>query len=212
LTSFRKIMIEHSLATGDLDAAEALAKEGMKLAEKGQRYGLVWEFRRHLLSIAQQRSDYPALVEHARALWLNRGGETYYDLMANTVPADQWVAFREPMLSDKECPRELAVWAYAREGLWTKVRDIVFDQPLLLAPYQLEIEARFPDETAKLYARFARAMLKDVTNRQTYQQAAGYLVRMQKLGHGDEAKTIARSFIEQYPQRRAMIEELRRVL
>jgi hypothetical protein len=55
-------------------------------------------------------------------------------------------------------------------------------------------------------------MLKDVSNRQTYHAAAGFLIRMQKVGHGEEGKAIARKLIEQHPQRRAMIEELRRVL
>jgi hypothetical protein len=35
---------------------------------------------------------------------------------------------------------------------------------------------------------------------------------MKKLGHAAQAEALARDFIARFPQRRAMVEELRRVL
>lgn len=213
LTTFRVLLIQHYLQEGDLGTARTLAQEGLDATESdGFKYGIALSYHQLLLDIARQENDPKEIVEHARVLWLSRLGHEYYDIMADAVPRDEWVAFRTRLLSDRDCPRDLAAWGYARDSLWVEVRDIVLAQPSLLAPYQLEIEARFPDEAARTYERLAREMLKDVSNREKYREAAGYLVRMQKLGRGDEGKAIARKLIEQHPQRRAMIQELQRVL
>ena len=174
--------------------------------------GTALAYRQLLLMIARRENDLVAIVAHARALWLSFHAQEYYEMMVEAVPRDEWPAFRTLLLSDNDCSRELAAWALAHDGLWPEVRDIVFANPSLLAPYQLEIEARFPDETARAYEQFARKVLKDASNRQTYQAAASYLVRMQRVGRGDEGKALARALIEQYPKRRVMIEELRRAL
>jgi uncharacterized protein YbaA (DUF1428 family) len=212
LTSFRMMLIGRYLATGDLDADEELAEEGIRMVEGQRRPGIVADYRQLLLTLAQQRNDRPGIVKQARALWLSRGENEYYEIMAESVPPGEWVAFRTRLLSDDDCSPRLAAWAYAREELWSEVRNLVSAHPGLLPFYQLDMEKHFPDEMAKLYERLVRKMLKDVSNRQTYQDAAGYLVRMQKFGYGNEGRAIARALIEQYPQRRAMIEELKRAL
>ena len=213
LTTFRMLLIAYHLQEGDRSTARTLAQEGLDATKSdGLQYGVALSYHQLLLDIARRENDNEAIIKHARALWLSRLGHEYYDVMANAVPPDEWAAFQTRLLSDKACPRDLAAWAYARDGLWAEVRDIVLASPSLLAPYQLEIEARFPDETATMYERLAQKMLKDASNRQMYHEAAGYLVRMQKVGRGDEGKAVARKLIEQHPQRRAMIEELRRVL
>jgi hypothetical protein len=70
---------------------------------------------------------------------------------------------------------------------------------------------RFPEQVALIYERGVEKMLQPVTGRATYQEAAEFLRRMKALGKGARAREVADSFIRQYPQRRAMVEELRRV-
>ena len=213
LTRLRIFLIQHHLAAGNLNEAETLAEEGLaQVANDPHRRGIAMDYRELLLAIARQRNDRGQIIKQARSLWLSRGAVEHYDLMVAAVPPDEWATFRTRLLSEPRLSPAMVAWAYAREGMWPQVRDIVFASPGFFAPYQLEMEARYPDETAKLYERLARKMLKDVSNRPTYQEAAGFLARMQELGHGDAGKAVARALIEQHPQRRAMIEELRRVL
>lgn len=213
LTGFRLLLIQHHLDAGDLDAAGTLAQEGLAAVQANNlMHGIAYTYRQLLLTIAQQRDDREAIAAHASSLWLSQGGPEYYDLMVGAVLPEEWAAFRTRLLSDEACSPELAASAYAYEEMWPELRDIVFAYPRLLRSYQLELEAHYPDETAVLYEQLAREMLRRVSNRPTYNEAASYLTRMQKLGHGDEGKAIARALMEQYPQRRAMIEELRRVL
>ncbi len=211
LPRFRKLLIEFYISREDLTMARKLAEEGLAAIGKGNtRHGLALDYRDLILLIAQRQGDTQATIEHARALWLNRRGEAYYDLLTDVVPPEKWPAFRESLLNDRNCTSDLAAWAYAREGLWAKVRDIAVANRRLMMQYQLEMEARFPNETAAAYRRIVENMLSDVSNRLTYSEAADYLVRMQKLGYGDEGRALALFFIEKYPQRRAMIEELKR--
>lgn len=213
LPSFREHLIEFHIARGDLATARQLAEEGVALARKGNNNippRQILGYRDLILQIALQQGDVRTVIEHARELWLRRCGEPYYDLLTDAVPPDQWPDFRERLLNDRNCAPDLAAWAYAREGMWPEVRDIALADRRLLKEYQLEIEARFPHETAAAYRRIVEKLLSDVSDRVTYREAAGYLVRMQKLGHGDEGRALARAYIEKYPQRRAMIEELKR--
>lgn len=215
LTQIRAILIEYHIVHGNLDAALEVIQEGQEeLAQSGGYfYGIALTYRRYLLEIAQDTGDTEAIIDHARVLWLSRVGDVYYDMMKDAIPAAEWPAYREALLSDRACNAELAAWANAHEDLWDKVRDIVLVKPHLLSPYQLEIEKRFPDETADAYQEFARQLLEGTTlNRADYREAAGYLIRMRLLGHEEEGKAAARALIEQYPQRPAMIEELKRVL
>lgn len=59
--------------------------------------------------------------------------------------------------------------------------------------------------------RAAVKMLAGVSNRDTYRDAANLLLRLPALGHGDRAREVATALIQKHPQRRAMVEELRRV-
>jgi uncharacterized Zn finger protein len=215
LDRFRMGLIQYHLERGDLDTALELAEEGLAALVKNSdwpRWRVGLNYRALILAIARQRGDNKAIVEQAQALWLSRGDQEYYTIMKEAMSADEWPGFRDRLLASNQCSDSLTAWAYAQEGMWARVRDLVFSQPSLLPQYQLELEARFPEETATAYERFVEKMLRETSNRQTYQAAASFLIRMQRLGQGDKGKAIARSLIEQHPQRRAMVEELRRVL
>lgn len=214
LTLFRGMLIEHYINEDDLETALALIEDGQEEVHRtgGASYGIDSQYRRYILEIAQKRGETQTVIDQARALWLGRAGQEFFHILKQTVPPTEWPDYREKLVADKVCPPELAAWACAEEGMWSQLRDIVLARPYLLPPYQLEIEKRFPDESSIAYTAIARKMLQDVSNRDTYRTAASFLIRMQKLGHGEEGKAVARQLIDQYPQRRAMIDELKRVL
>lgn len=214
LHPFRKVLINNYINSGDLDAARSLAEEGlMSLKGAGTfQHGTALEYRKLLLTIAQQQGIQEAIREQARVLWLSRRGAEYYAILKDTVPATEWPDFLHRILTSKDCSRDLAAWAYAQEGSWQEVCDLVMSQPSLLPAYQRELEARFPEEMVTAYELWVEEMLKPVTNRSTYSEAANLLMRLQKLGRAEKAKALAKSLCERYPQRRAMIDELHRVI
>lgn len=213
LIRFRAMLIEYYIGRNDLDTALALIREGQdELARPGGYLrGIAFHYQKYMLEISQARGDTKAVIDLARALWLDRAGHEYYDILKQAIPAAEWPAYRDTLLSDKACNVELALWAVAQEGLWSKVRDIALSDRYLLPAYQLEIEKRFPDETADAYVKFARQLMEEASNRDKYREAAAFLIRMRLLGHEEAGKAAARALIEQYPQRPAMIDELKRV-
>jgi hypothetical protein len=214
LTMFRALLIEHYIQQEDLDMALALIQEGQDAldGEGGYRLGIAFHYRQYILEIAQKRGDTKTIIEQARALWLGLKSQDYFHLMKEMIPSETWPEFRDTLLADKTCTPDLVAWACAEEGLWPQLRDVALAHPYLLPPYQLEIENRFPHETAAAYKNYVNKLLDKTSNRDTYREAASFLIRMEKLGHGEEGKAMARRFIEMYPQRRAMIGELKRVL
>lgn len=213
LDRFRMALIQHHFDRGDLETVRALAEEGIALSQQNGRFqprrAIV--YRQFILEAAMRQGDTPAVIEQARTLWLRRQGDNYYVLLQESIPPAEWAAYRDRLLTSKECDDDLAAWAYAREGLWAEVRDLVLDQPHFLEAYHREMEKRFPNETAAAYRRIVVESLAEASNRPTYRAAANYLERMKRLGHAEQAGEIAQAFIKRYPQRRAMIEELQRV-
>jgi len=213
LTRFRAMLIEYYIGRDDLDTALAVIREGQdELARPGGYFrGIALHYQKYLLEIAQARGDTKAVIDQARALWFGRAGHEYYDILKQAIPAAEWPAYRDALLSDKACNIELAAWAAAQEGLWARVRDIALTNRYLLPTYQLEIEKRFPNETADAYVKFARQLMEEASNRDKYREAAAFLIRMRLLGHEEAGKAAARALMEQYPQRPAMFDELKRV-
>lgn len=209
---FRRRLIALYIDRGDLDTAEQLAREGLAAVEKTRSYGHVASYREWLLMIAQRRGDTAGIIAEARQLWLGRGESQYLELLRANVPPAAWESFREELLTDKACRPDMAAHVLAVDGLWSRLLDLVLQSPSLIGPYRGELETRFPDEIADLYARIVVKSLEKTTDRPTYQGAAAYLQRMKTLGHAARAEALARDYIARFPQRRAMVEELRRVL
>ena len=194
------MLIEYHIGRGDLDTAQALIREGQdKLARPGgYLHGIALHYQKYLLEIAQSRGDTKVVIDQARALWLGRAGHGYYDILKGAIPAAEWPAYRDALLSDKACNVELVTWASAQEGLWAKVRDMVLANRYLLPSYQLEIEKRFPDEVAEAYVNFARQIMEKAANRDKYREAAAFLIRMRLLGHEEAGKAAATTFPKPY--------------
>jgi hypothetical protein len=209
---FRRQLIAYYLDHDDLDTAEQLAREGLVDAEQTRAYGHITTYREWLLMIAQRRGDTSSAIAAARKLWLGQGEPKYLDLLRENIPAAEWASFRETLLADKACRPDMAARLLAADGLWPRLLELALRSPYLIGSYRDELETRFPDEIADLYARIVVKTLEKTTDRGTYQNAAATLRRMKKLGHAAQAEALARDFIARFPQRRAMVEELRRVL
>lgn len=210
---FRLALIRRHLEQGGLEAARALARERiMTLSEEGGKRGLVLDYLQEEVEIARAQGDRRAVIEGAAVLWQQGRGNQYYALYREYVPATDWPEMHRRLLTHKETPSYLAAWAYAQDGLWNEVREIALRHPHLIEPYRQELEKRFPEAIATVYQRQIDKLLENVSNRATYQEAASYLSRLKNMGQSELAAQIARGYIERFPQRRAMIEELRKAL
>ena len=214
LPNFRALLIDHHLEQGELDMARALAAEGIAIYEAPDKhlYGLATRFRERLVDIAVLQGDKPTVAKEARQLWQQGREPKRYFQMRDATPPEDWPVVRRVLLKSERTPLELAAWAYAQEELWDEFRQVCLSRRDLLETHRAEMERRFPQDTAEAYSRIVTHLLDPVSNRTTYQQAAHYLVRMKNMGRATEAAALARGYIERYPQRRAMVEELKKAL
>jgi hypothetical protein len=210
--SFRRQLIAYYFDRGDLDTAEQLVREGLAAVEQIRAYGHVTSYREWLLVIAQRHGDMTGVIAEARKLWLGRGEAKYLELLRESIPVAEWESFREALLADEACQPHMAAHLLAADGLWLRLLELILKSPSLIGPYRNDLETRFPDEMADLYASIVTRKLAVTSDRPTYQEAVAYLQRMMLMGHAEQAEALARDFIARYPKRRAMVEELKQVL
>lgn len=209
---FRQLLIQDYMNRGNFTEAVALAREGMILGKEQRLPGLVNQYREILLEIAQRLGDKPTAAALTRQLWLNSNDTRFFLMLKEQTPSAEWPALREELIREDHHGRDMPAWVFAHEEMWDRLPALVMpDNVGLLEPYRKELEGRFPDRVALIYERRVEKMLQPVSDRATYQEAAEFLRRMKALGKGARAREIADSFIQQYPKRRAMVEELRRV-
>lgn len=209
---FRQLLIQEYIARNNLTEAIRLAREGIVLNEKRRYPGLVDQYRGILLEIAQRQGNETEAANITRQLWLNSRDTRYFLLLKEQTPSVKWPALREELIRENPHGLDMLAWIFAQEEMWDRLLALVMpDKIMLLEPYRRELEDRFPEDVALIYERAVDKILQPVTNRETYRDAAELLLRMKALGKGERAQEVADSFIRRYPQRRAMIEELRRV-
>jgi uncharacterized Zn finger protein len=207
----RQALIKEYVARDDLAEAIRLAREGVALSEQQRYPGLVNQYAALLLDIAQRQGNETLVAALTRRLWLGSRDPRYFELLKEQMPPAEWPAVLEELIRESRHDSE-AAWMLAREGLWARLLALALpDKVELTEPHRKELEARHPDEMALLYECRVEKMLKPVTNRETYRDAANLLARMKALGQGARVRQRVGAFIQQYPQRRAMIEELKRV-
>ena len=212
LDGFRRELISTYIARDELAEASRLAEEGVALSEAHNYPGLTIAYWVLLLDIAHRRRDKAATRYLARRLWLGTGEKKYYTLLKEHTPRQEWPGVLEALIRDSRGGRPNVAWLLAQEGLWPQLLALAQTSSLeSMTAYRADLEKRFPNEMSEIYERAAVKLLANVSGRETYRDAADLLRRMAALGKSERAREVAALFMQQFPQRRAMIEELRRV-
>jgi hypothetical protein len=212
----RKEAIEKALNKKQYEKARADALDGVELYRK-DKPGLVQELYDWLLKVAQTQRDHGNIIKYARLLFIRdfRHEQDYYELMKQNVPMDKWTTFVEEIIKDiatKTVGYAASQIAniYIREAWWDRLLTMVKNSPSLnaLERYEPHLKKDHADELAILYADSVLKYVKENTGRQHYKTAARYLRRIKKLGSPQKASEIAATLRAEYPQRRALQEEL----
>ena len=160
------------------------------------------------------------IIEYARFLFIDnfRHEQDYYKLMKSNVQPESWNNFVEEIIKDirtkKRWPDfDLITRIYIMEEWWSRLMELVEQNPSLtnIEQYEKYLSKDYSDKLVQLYADGIIEFMKNNISRSHYQTACRYLRRMIKLGAKEEAGKIIQRFRKEYPQRRALIEELNRV-
>jgi hypothetical protein len=214
LDEVRRELIDRCIKGGEIDMAMRLVREGIESSRKEGLPGLTNQYQALMVKLLQTTGDKDALIRAASTLWIDRGNADDYALLKKTVPASEWPGFVESLIrSVQQQPSRLA-WLYASENRWDDLMALIDStrNPLsLINDYHDLLEKRFPQRIAAHYEKALDALLARASNRNQYQQALAYLRRIKKIGEAARAEAIAARLRAQYPNRPALLDELRRV-
>lgn len=214
--NLRREAIDIAITNEHFEKAINLAKDGITLHEK-DKPGLAKEWYDWLLKIARAQNDREKIVAYARYLFMSHfsNKQDYYQLLKTNVPSGQWTLFVEEIIQEITTKRrwpdtDLVAMIYIKEAWWDRLLKLLTQHPSLQRIEQFEkyLSTDYAGEIALLYEQSIYAYMQNSTGRSHYQIACRYLRRMLKLGARERVNEIIDHLRRQYPQRKALLEEL----
>jgi hypothetical protein len=215
LHQFRQMLIEYHINRNELKDARRLIHEWFE-KEGGKLRGVDWTFSNLLLDIARREGNQEEVIRLNKELFIEGRNFDYYDALKKIVPPDQWAQTRDELIRMTGQARfngiELQAEIYYREEMWEPLMGMVkMGGPHAWEHYRKSLEPHYPQEFCAIYEKQVYDMLKHTSSRDTYATAAEYLRRMIKLGQAQKAQEIIDLHIAEFSNRRAMVEELKKV-
>ncbi len=210
--SVRELYADHHIELKKYQAARQLCEQSIEL-DKALR-GVVIGWVQRLQVIANETSDSALYKRTARTLFESKGDLEQLALLKRLCSRQEWVDEYNRLITNqiesgsRSLLRELYIFENKMDSLVDSLSGCSIDE---VSSYHEYLKKSFQAELASLYLAGVRAKLQNATDRGTYQQCARALRRAKKLGAGDKVGSIIKEMITQYPNRRAMVEELREV-
>ncbi len=211
--------IAKALKNKNYEKAISISKDGIKHDEKSKP-GLVKQWYDWLLKIAQAQNDTEKIIEYSRYLFIDnfRNEQDYYQLMKINVQQKKWNEFVEGLIKDISSKKRwldeaLIAKIYIEEKWFERLLKLITEKPTLqkIEEYEKYLSTDYSTELADLYEQSILEYMQINTGRGHYQTACKYLRRMKKLGAREKVDSIINFFKKEYPQRKALMEELQMV-
>ncbi len=218
-SKLRREAIQNALKKKNYEKANTLAKDGVEYDLK-DKPGLAKEWYDWLLKIAQAQNDSEKIMEYARLLFIDnfRNEQDYYQILKLHVKPEKWKAFVEAVIHDIATKKRwldtgLIASIFIKEEWWSRLLELVKKSPELntIDHYEEYLSKHYATETVELYATGILKYMKDNIGRKHYQIACRYIRKIKKLGARDKANEIISSLRTEYPQRKALMDELNKV-
>jgi hypothetical protein len=215
----RRNALEKAIRTDDFEKAETLARDGIS-QDSEDKPGLAKEWYDWLLRIAMKKDDRGKIIEYARYLFVDgfRHDQDYYAILKKHTDKSEWHNFVEGIISEirkKSHWSEIDVIAkiYIEEQWWERLLELVSGTKHLpyIQHYEKYLSDLYPAELAELYEKGIVDYLKRMTGRNHYQEACRYMRRIIKLGARKRVNELILFLRREYPQRRALLDELNKI-
>lgn len=218
-SSIRNSEIEKSIKNNEFEKAKKLCEDGIKYDEK-DKPGLVKDWYNWLLKIAQIQNNSIKIIEYARFLFIDNfhPEQDYYQLLKKEVEPNKWNDFLEEIIreitpKDGWKYNELVRKIFINEKWWDRL-FLLLKQNVSLQNIENNEKYLSKDYSQELIQLYSERLVKYVDKyigRNHYQTACRYLRRMKKLGGNKRVNELVDNFRKDYPQRRALLDELNRV-
>lgn len=211
-TVVREQYIKETEEAGDCKSLIYLLKESKKL-DKDQDYK-VHSYAMKLASIYHETGDKEKELEERFADFLRYSGgrnlEAFCTLKGLCVK-EEWPIYREKMIAVTE-ERDKRCSFLAEEKMLEQLYMEIFKQPELkyLDKYGFLLAEDHSEEILGFYHGYVQSTAEYVRNRSGYDLLTRYLSRMQRYkGGSDIVRALALKWINEYPTRKVMVQELR---
>jgi hypothetical protein len=211
--------IEKAFESKNFEKAKHLSIDGIKYDER-DKPGLAKDWYDWLLKISMAQNDTPKIIEFARYRLLNDFGATldYYKILKDNIEAEKWQDFLEEIIIEIT-PKtnwtytELIRNIYIKEEWWDRLFMLLKQNTSLenIESNQQYLSKNYSSELIKLYFERITNYVDKNVGRNYYQKACKYIRNMKKLGGNHEAKDLIELFRKEYPQRKALMEELNKI-
>lgn len=218
-SSIRNSEIAKAVENKEFDKAIKLCKDGIKYDEK-DKPGLVKDWCNWLLKIAQAQNNTSKIIEYARFLFIDNfhPEQDYYQLLKQEVEPNKWNDFLEEIIreitpKDGWKYNELVRKIFINEKWWDRL-FLLLKQNVSLQNIENNEKYLSKDYSQELIQLYSERLVKYVNKyigRNHYQTACRYLRRMKKLGGNKKVNELVDNFRKDYPQRRALLDELNSV-
>ena len=213
-SAIREQYMEEAEKAGDITKLIALLKEGKEL-DAGDRYK-VYRYSSRLAELYHQIKDRLNERNERYEMFVNGMGrdiKLYKTIKALCAEAE-WPVYRDGMIAATE-NKALRCQIYAEEGNVDLLYKLIFEKPEipLIDCYGYLLAEDHSEEILQIYERHVRIIAKDARNHHAYGQMIDCLCRMQSYSGGmNVVKRLITEWIEAYPTRKKMIEELKKLL
>ena len=218
-STLRQEAIQKALEKRDFEKAISIAKDGISYDLKG-RPGLAKKWYDWLLKIAQAQNDSEKIIEYARLLFIDNfmNEQDYYQILKKHVKPEEWSEFVEAMIQDittkKRWPdMNLIAGIFIKEEWWDRLLELVKMSPDLktIDNYEKYLSKNYTNEIVELYANEILSYMENNMGRGHYQNACRYIRKIIKLGAREKANEIISYLRNEYPKRKALMEELNKI-
>lgn len=218
-SSIRTKEIEKAFKNKDFERVIKLSKDGIKCDEK-DKPGLVKDWYNWLLKVAQAEKNTSKVIKYARFLFIDNfhPEQDYYQILKENIEDENWHPFLEEIIKEIT-PKQR--WTYVALIQKIYIKEEWWDRLFLMLKQNLSMEniqqneqylaKDYSSELIELYSERITNYVEKYIGRNHYQTACRYLRRMKKLEGNEKVNELIELFRKQYPQRKALMDELNRV-
>lgn len=204
----------------ELDKAKVFCKEGIDF-NKNEKPGLVKIWYNWLLKIAELENDQFNIVLYAKYLLIDNfhPERDYYQILKDNTSKQDWEIFVDDLVIDilkypkNHGKHELVAKIYILEERWESLWNLVkqFESIYFLETYEKYLTATYQKEIIDFYIHIIKINITTASSRTEYARVCKYLKKVKKMGANNEVEILVQNFKDQYPKKKALIDELNKV-
>ncbi|MDP1623327.1 MAG: hypothetical protein Q8M08_13425 [Bacteroidales bacterium] len=214
LPGIRKQFVEKYIREKNYSAAKELCNKGIILDEKWP--GIVGDWNKFLLTIAEKEGDITEILRTATLLFLGKfNAKEFYPILKKYTSSDKWNQTVEFLIRelDKKNGDEYITWIYIQEGMFENLLSFIQENP---HPFNIEkfeqyLTPIYPDAIKDLYEKAILRYAAHASNRKAYAECCRLLRKMKKLGDKHRVDLLINDLTTTYKSRPAFLDELKRV-